>query len=86
MSASTDNIARSQPLAMRILIRPVVYRHPKAWGGVCLAAGLWLVFLGLAMLAVGSSWRAGFWWGPPLIAVGALETWIAIWLLHVAQS
>jgi hypothetical protein len=53
---------------------------------VCLAAGIWLVFLGLVLLAVGDSWRAGFWWGPPLIAIGALETWIAIRLLHVARS
>jgi signal transduction histidine kinase len=70
-----------EPLLMRILVRRSVYRHPKAWGGVCLAAGAWLVFLGLAMLAVGGSWRAGFWWGPPLIAIGALETWIAYRLL-----
>ena len=86
MNASTDSIARSQPLVMRVLVRRVVYRHPKFWGGVCLAAGAWLVFLGLALLAVGGSWRAGFWWGPPLIAIGTLETWIAIRLLHVARS
>jgi hypothetical protein len=86
VNASTDSIARSQPLVMRVLVRRVVYRHPRFWGSVCLAAGAWLVFLGLALLAVGGSWRAGFWWGPPLIAIGTLETWIAIRLLHVARS
>ncbi len=80
MNASTDDIARSQPLVMRILIWRIVYRHPKAWGSVCLAAGLWVVILGTILCAY------GFWWGAGLMAVGALETWIAYRLLRIAQS
>ena len=73
--APSDNVAASQPLLMRILVRPVVYRHPRAWGGVCLAAGVWLVFLGVILC------NFRFWWGAALIAVGALEMWIAYRLL-----
>ena len=73
--ATSDNVAASQPLLMRILVRPVVYRHPRAWGGVCLAAGVWLVFLGVILC------NFRFWWGAGLIAVGALEMWIAYRLL-----
>jgi hypothetical protein len=80
MNASIDEIARSQPLAMRILIRRFVYRHPKAWASLCLAAGSWLVILGTILCAY------GFWWGAGLMAVGALELWIAYRLLRVAKS
>jgi signal transduction histidine kinase len=73
--APADNVAASQPLIMRILVRPQVYRHPRAWGGVCLTAGLWLVFLGVILVAY------RFWWGAALIAVGAPEMWIAYRLL-----
>jgi signal transduction histidine kinase len=75
MSASSESIARGQPLVMRILVRPFVYRHPRVFGGVCSAAGLWLVFLGVILV----SYR--FWWGAALIAIGALELWIAYRLL-----
>jgi len=60
---------------MRILVRPAAYRHPKAWGGVCLAVGLWLSVLGVILCSF------GFWWGALLIAVAALELWIAYRLL-----
>ncbi|HEY1003977.1 MAG TPA: histidine kinase [Streptosporangiaceae bacterium] len=60
---------------MRILLRPAAYRHPKAWGGVCLAVSIWLFFLGFILCAY------GFWWGASLIAVAALELWIAYRLL-----
>ena len=75
MSASSENVAGAQPLVMRILVRPSVYRHPRAWGGVCLAAGLWVFVLGVILCAY------RFWWGAALIAVGALELWIAYRLL-----
>jgi signal transduction histidine kinase len=74
-SASSESVARAQPLVMRILVRPFVYRHPRAWGGVCSAAGLWVFVLGLILCAY------RFWWGAALIAVGALELWIAYRLL-----
>jgi hypothetical protein len=65
---------------MRILVRPVVYRHPRAWGGVCTAAGLWVFVLGVILCAY------RLWWGTALIAAGALELWIAYHLLHVARK
>jgi hypothetical protein len=80
MNASIDEIARSQPLAMRILIRRFVYRHPKAWASLCLAAGSWVVILGTILCVY------GFWWGAGLMAVGALELWIAYRLLRVAKG
>jgi signal transduction histidine kinase len=75
MYAPSDDGTPSEPLIMRILVRPSAYRHPKAWGGVCLAVGLWLFFLGVILCSY------GFWWGALVIAVGALELWIAYHLL-----
>jgi len=75
MYAPGADSAPSEPLIMRILLRPAAYRHPKAWGRVCLAVSLWLFFLGVILCAY------GFWWGASLIAVGALELWIAYRLL-----
>jgi signal transduction histidine kinase len=73
--APGDHVIPARPLLLRILVRPVVYRHPRAWGSVCLAAGLWICFMGTILFAY------GFWWGAALIAVGALELWIAYHLL-----
>jgi signal transduction histidine kinase len=74
-NSASESVAGAQPLVMRILVRPVVYRHPRAWGAVCSAAGLWVFVLGLILFAY------RFWWGAALIAVGALELWIAYRLL-----
>jgi signal transduction histidine kinase len=73
--APSDNVASPEPLIMRFLLRPAAYRHPKAWGGVCLAVSLWLFVLGVILCSF------GFWWGALLIAVAALELWIAYRLL-----
>jgi signal transduction histidine kinase len=75
MRAPNANGTPSEPLIMRILLRPAAYRHPKAWGSVCLAVGLWLFILGIILCSY------GFWWGASLIAVAALELWIAYRLL-----
>src|SRR5450631_2141064 len=75
MYAPSDDSAPPEPLIMRILLRPAAYRHPKAWGRVCLAVSLWLFFLGVILCSY------GFWWGALVIAVGALELWIAYRLL-----
>jgi len=75
MRSSSDNAAPSEPLIMRILVRPAAYRHPKTWGGVCMAVGLWLFVLGIILCSY------GFWWGASLIAVAALELWVAYRLL-----
>jgi signal transduction histidine kinase len=60
---------------MRFLVRPAAYRHPKAWGRVCVAVSVWLFFLGVILCSY------GFWWGASLIAVAALELWVAYRLL-----
>ncbi len=64
-----------EPLIMRILVRPAAYRHRKVWGVACVAAGLWLVVLGFILCYF------AFWWGAALIALGALELWVAYRLL-----
>jgi hypothetical protein len=79
MRTPTDNVTPSQPLIMRILVRPFVYRHPKAWAGVCFIAGLWVFILG------GILFSGGFWWGSLLMAVAALELWIGYRLLSSAR-
>jgi signal transduction histidine kinase len=73
--APGDNAVPPEPLIMRFLLKPAAYRHPKAWGGACLAAGVWLLFLGVILCSY------GFWWGAALLAVAALEFWIAYRLL-----
>ena len=73
--APSEDSTASEPLIMRILLRPAAYRHPKAWGRVCLAVSLWLFILGAILCSY------GFWWGALLIAVGALELWVAYHLL-----
>ena len=76
MSSSTAPQATPpEPLMMRILVRPAAYRHRKVWGSACVAAGLWLVVLGVILCSF------AFWWGAALIAVGALELWVAYRLL-----
>jgi signal transduction histidine kinase len=75
MRAPGEAVTSPEPLIMRVLLRPAAYRHPKAWGGVCSAVGLWLLFLGVILCSF------GFWWGASLIAVAALELWIAYRLL-----
>ena len=80
MYAPTDIVTPRQPLIMRILVRPFVYRHPRAWGGMCLAAGTWVFILGVILCS------AGFWWAALLVAVAALELWIGYRLLHSTQS
>jgi signal transduction histidine kinase len=73
--APGGNATRSQPWLLRFLVRPAAYRHPRAWGGICLAVSLWLFVLGIILCSY------GFWWGVLLIAVAALELWIAYHLL-----
>jgi hypothetical protein len=75
MGVPTEVINARQSLMTRILIRRFLYRHPKAWGGMYLVAGCVHVFLGLIMSAYGYRWALA------LIAVGALELWVAYQLL-----
>jgi signal transduction histidine kinase len=75
MRGPDGTVTRPEPLLMRILLRPAAYRHPRAWGAACFAAGSWLVILGVILCA------ARMWWGALLIPVAALEFWIAYRLL-----
>jgi hypothetical protein len=80
MYASNGNITPSQPSIISFLVRPGAYRHPKAWGGVSMAAGLWVFVLGVILCSY------GFWWGTLLILVAALEIWVACRLLRSTSS
>jgi len=71
----STSATRPEPLIMRFLVRPAAYRHAKSYGIACLVAGAWLVILGIILCSY------GFWWGAALIAVAALELWIAYRLL-----
>jgi signal transduction histidine kinase len=73
--ARSGNGTRSQPWLLRFLVRPAAYRHPRAWGVTCLVVGGWLFVLGVILCST------GFWWGALVIAVAALELWIAYHLL-----
>ncbi|MGE5134586.1 MAG: hypothetical protein ACM32E_17005 [Gemmatimonadota bacterium] len=63
----------------RILLRPAVYRHPYAWDGALLAAGLWLFILGAILCGI------CYWWGGLLIAVAALQVLAGCLLLTDIQ-
>ncbi len=75
---ASENVTRS--LIMKLPAGAFVYRHPKAWGSMYLAVGTWLVILGAILCGY------SYWWGSALIAVGALELWIAYHLLRSVQS
>ena len=75
MLAQGGGVPVREPLLIRILIRRFLYRHPKAWGGAYFTAGCAHVILGLILTAY------GYWWGTGLIAIAALELWVAHRLL-----
>ena len=75
MQAPEGDVPARESLLIRILIKRFLYRHPKAWGSAYLVAGCVHVFLGLILAAY------GFWWGTGLIAIAALELWVAHRLL-----
>jgi hypothetical protein len=65
MHATADNSPPSQPVLMRFLVRSREYRRPGFWVRVRVAAGIFNVILGVALLA---SVR----WIGPLSALAAL--------------
>jgi hypothetical protein len=75
---AAENVTQS--LIMRLPAGAFVYRHPKAFGSMYLVVGSWLVMLGAILCSF------GFWWGAALIALGALELWIANNVLRSVQS
>jgi hypothetical protein len=80
MRILTDKAIPSEPLIMRIMVRRFEWRHPQAWAAPLLIAGLWHFFLGAVLCAY------AYWWGAALIAVSALELWVAQWLLTNAKD
>jgi hypothetical protein len=80
MHAPVEDAYSRQPLLMRILVRRLVYRHPRTWGALCLAAGAWVLILGAILCAY------GLWWGAALLAAGALELWVASRLLGTTRG
>jgi hypothetical protein len=81
MYAPTDNVSHSQPVLMRLLVRPWVYsHHPRVWAGVLFASASWNLFLGVLMLAY------GLWLGALPLAASALMFWIGYRLRRSVQS
>ena len=81
MGIPAEVINARRSLIMKILLRRFFYRHPRFWGGAYLAAGSVHVFLGFILSAYGYQWALA------LIAVGALELWVAFQLLSaLAES
>jgi hypothetical protein len=65
MHAPTVNAPRPRPIVTRLLIRSWEYRRPRLAIGVRVAAGVFNVALGIAMLAAAP-------WVGPLAALAAL--------------
>ena len=51
MHAPADNVPRSQPVLMRLLVRSWEYRRPGLWVGVRVACGIFNVLVGVVLLA-----------------------------------
>lgn len=51
MHATADNSPSSQPVLMRFLVRSQEYRRPRFWVRVRVAAAIFNVVLGVALLA-----------------------------------
>ena len=82
MRATTDDAPPPQPALMRFLVRSWEYRHPRAWAGFRLAAGVWNLFLGVLLLA-------SFHWLGPLAWLGAVPLAGAVlifWTAYRLQS
>jgi hypothetical protein len=86
MHAPTANLAPSQPVLMRLLVRSWEYRHPRAWAGVHFAAGVWNLFLGILLLAFAPRLGQLTWLAALPLAGTALAFWTAYRLQHSVQS
>lgn len=80
MQAPNRNAATSRSLIMRILVRSWEYRYPRFLGGVRLAVGILLIFLGAVLCGT------GFWWGALLMVIGALTMVVAGLLFVLVTS
>jgi hypothetical protein len=65
MHAPTDTVPGSRPVLMRILVRSWEYRRPRVAMRVRIAAGVFNIAIGIALLAAAP-------WVGPLAALGVI--------------
>jgi hypothetical protein len=86
MHATADNISPSQPVLMRFLVRSREYRRPRFWVRVRVAAAIFNLVLGVALLA-SVHWLGSLTWLAALpLAGAALIFWTVYRLRASAQS
>jgi hypothetical protein len=86
MHATAGNIPPSQPVLMRFLVRSWEYRRPHFWVRVRVAAGIFNVLLGVALLA-SVRWLGPLTWLAALpLAGAALIFWTVYRLRASARS
>jgi hypothetical protein len=71
MNTATVHATRTQSMLMKFPGGRFGYRYPRSLGAVEIVVGVWLVFLGILLLS------QGYWWAVALLAVAALEFWVA---------
>jgi hypothetical protein len=86
MHATADNISPSQPVLMRFLVRSREYRRPRFWVRVRVAAAIFNLVLGVALLA-SVHWLGSLTWLAALpLAGAALIFWTVYRLRASARS
>jgi len=71
MNTATVHATRTQSILMKFPGGRFGYRYPRSLGAAEIVVGVWLVFLGILLLS------QGYWWAVALLAVAALEFWVA---------
>ena len=71
MNTATVHATRTQSALMKFPGGRFGYLYPRSTGAAEIVAGVWLVFLGILLLS------QGYWWAAALLAVAALEFWVA---------
>ena len=71
MNTATVHATRTQSMLMKFPGGRFGYRYPRSLGTAEIVVGVWLVFLGILLLS------QGYWWAVALLAVAALEFWVA---------
>jgi hypothetical protein len=71
---------------MQRIIWPFVYRHPRRFGRVCIAAGIVLAGLGAVTLVGGSVTTEAVGWAMVFLAAAAVNFASAAWYLAIARS
>jgi hypothetical protein len=71
MNIATVHATRTQSTLMKFPGGRFGYLYPRSTGAAEIVAGVWLVFLGILLLSQAN------WWAVALLAVAALEFWVA---------